>query len=313
MTKLNGHTIIDRGNRPTVLQRVGLQTFFVNDGVYVDPYQVSSVMIFRKDDLNEASISGTIGTDGLVLSSASPYMRFAPSGDPSEVESFDPDEYGAENDNFASSVFRVAEGQYVVVLDGTIDLSGYWQDGRIANTTSSVADWVDVWTVKMVEGSNFQTLINNFHLFGDTIFSITEPLLLKTHTHLATRHIPLGSKVNLKFTNEITVENKNITDGVVNIFRESAITSPKIEIKKLNEDVNLPSRVTVSGFDNATASGLISVTSDNTVVFPLDTTGLQGVLNANGGGAATGTYTAQLKFNLINETILSPLFHFIVR
>jgi len=311
MTKLNGYTIIDRGNRPTVLQRVGLQTFFVDDGVYVDPYQVSSVMIFRKDDLNDNNIATTIGGDGLVLSSASPYMRFAPSGVASDVDSFDPEEYvpGTE----ASGIYRMGEGQYVVVLDGTVNLSGSWQGARIANTASSVADWVDVWTVKMVEGSNFQTLINNFELFGDTIFTITEPLLLKTHTHLATRHVPLGSKVNLKFTNEITVENKNITQGVENIFRQSAITSPKIEIKKINEDVNLSSRVTVSGFDNAIASGLINVTSDNTVVFPLDTTVLQSVLNGVGGGAATGTYTAQLKFNLINETILSPLFHFIVR
>jgi hypothetical protein len=311
MTKLNGYTIIDRGNRPTVLQRVGLQTFFVDDGVYVDPYQVSSVMIFRKDDLNDNNIATTIGGDGLVLSSASPYMRFAPSGDASDVESFDPEEYDPGTE--ASGIYRMGEGQYVVVLDGTVNLSGSWQGARIANTASSVADWVDVWTVKMVEGSNFQTLINNFELFGDTIFTITEPLLLKTHTHLATRHVPLGSKVNLKFTNEITVENKTITQGVENIFRQSAITSPKIEIKKINEDVNLPSRVTVSGFDNAIASGLINVTSDNTVVFPLDTTVLQSVLNGVGGGAATGTYTAQLKFNLINETILSPLFHFIVR
>jgi len=246
MTKLNGHTIIDRGNRPTVLQRVGLQTFFVNDGVYVDPYQVSSVMIFRKDDLNEANITKTIGSNGLVLSSASPYMRFAPSGDASDEDSFDPGNYNADNDTFASSIFRIGVGHYVAVLDGTISLSGGWQGSPLANTTSSVADWVDVWTVKMAEGSNFQTLTNNFHLFGDTVFTITEPLLLQVRTHLANRHVTLGSRINLKFTNEITVENKNITDGVINIFRESAITSPAVEITKLNEDVNLPSRVTVS-------------------------------------------------------------------
>ena len=311
MTKLNGHEIVDRGNRPTVLQRVGLQTFFVNDGVYVDPYQVSSVMIFRKDDLNNNNISSTIGSDGLVLSSASPYMRFAPSGDASAVSSFDPSSYSTNLDNFASSVFRTGVGKYIAVLDGTIDLSGYWQDGKLANTTSSVADWVDVWTVKMVEGSKFQTLINNFHLYGDTVFTITEPLLLKTHSHLANRHINLGSKVNLKIINEITVENKNISDGVINIFKESAITSPSIEIKKINEDVNLASRVTVSSFADTSAS--VTVTSDNTMVYLLDTSNLQSILNVSTGGAATGTYTLQAKFTLIDETVYTPLFHFIVK
>jgi len=311
--KLNGYTLIDRGNRPTVLQRVGLQSFFVNDGVYVDPYQVSSVMIFNKSDLNSNNISSVIGADGLVLTTASPLMRFAASGDVSDVSAFDPDNYTAENDTFASSVYRTGEGQYIAVLDDTISLTGTWQDEALPNTASTVGDYVDVWTVKMVEGSTFQTLINNFHLYGDTVFTLTEPLLLQTRTHLANRHINIGSKINLKFTNEITVENRNIDQSIISIFKESAITSPLVEITKLNDDVNLPSRVTVSAFDNDDVSALISVTSDNTIVLPLDTVGIQSVLNTSGGGAVTGTYTAQVKFNLINETILSPLFHFIIR
>ena len=309
--KLNEHTLVDRGNRPTVLQRVGLQTFFVNDGVYVDPFEVSSVMIFKKSDLNSNNIADTIGSDGLVLSTASPYMRFAPSGDASAVESFDPDEYTADNDGFASSIFRTDVGKYVCVLDGIIDLSGTWQDLPLPNTASSVEDYVDVWTVRLVEGSTFQTLINNFHLYGDTVFTITEPLLLQTRTHLANRHLNLGSKMNLKMTNEITVENGNIDDSIISIFRESAITDPSVQVVKLNEDVNLASRVTVSSFDDT--STFTSITSDNTIVFSLDTGGLQNILNSSNGGAATGTYTIQAKFNLIDEVVYSPLFHFIVR
>ena len=279
MTKLNGQTLIDRGNRPTVLQRVGLQSFFVNDGEYVDPYQVSSVMIFTKDALNTNNIATTIDSNGLVLSSADPLMRFAVSGETSSVSAFDPSSYTATIDNFASSIYRTAKGKYTVVLDGTKDLSGNWQGSALPNGASSVADYVDIWTVKMVEGSTFQTLINEFHLFGDTVFTITEPLLLKTTSHLANRHIKLGSKVNLKVTNEITVENKNISEGVVNIFKESAITSPSVEIKKINDDVNLPSRVTVSSFDDTSA--LVTVTSDNTMVYLLDTNAIQAVLNDN--------------------------------
>lgn len=308
---LNGHKIIDRGNRPTVLQKVGLQTYFINDGVYVDPYQVSSVMIFKKSDINSNNVTGVLGGDGLVLSSASPYMRFASSGEASHTSAFDTSNYTATNDTFASSIFRTGVGKYVCVLDGTIDLSGSWQGSSLANAASSVADYVDIWTVKMVEGSTFQVLVNNFHLYGDTVFTITEPLLLHTKTSLANRYVTLGSKVNLKLTNEITVENKNIDQSVINIFKESAITSPKVEIKKINEDVNLASRVVVSSFSDTSA--LTSVTSDDTIIFNFDTAQLQTILNNNNGGAATGTYTVQANFNLIDETIYSPLFHFIVR
>lgn len=309
MTKLNGHTLVDRGNRPTVLQRVGLQSFFINDGVYVDPYEVSSCMIFRKDDLNANNISGVIDSDGLVLSSASPYMRFAPSGDATDSASFDPLDYTPGTN--ASGIYRTGVGKYIVVLDGTVNLSGNWQGEDIANTASAVADYVDIWTVKMAEGSKFQTLINNFHLYGDTVFTITEPLLLKTHTTLVNRHIKLGSKVNLKFTNDITIENKTVPESVQHIFKESAITSPEIEIKKLNDDVNLDARVTVSSFSDTGNS--VSVTSDNTIVWLFDTSNLQTILNSKTGGAATGTYTAQAKFTLIDETVYSPLFHFIVK
>jgi len=310
MTQLNDKTIIDRGNRPTVLQRVGLQSFFVNDGVYVDPYAVSSVMIFRKDDLNSTNISGVIGSDGLVLPTATPYMRFAPSGDADNVDSFDPTEY--EPGNQASGIYRMGEGHYVAVLDGTVDLTGQWQGADLPNTASAVADYVDVWTVKMVDGGSFQTLINDFHLYGDTVFSMTEPLLVTCKSHLSNRYVTIGSKINLKVTNELSIMNKDLDWAIKNIYKESAITSPAIQITKINEDVNLPSRVTVSGFDNATVSSLISVTSDNTIVFPLDTTKIVGALGTSG-GTTTGPYTAQVRFNLLNETILSPLFHFIIK
>tara|TARA_R110002051_G_C8749435_1_gene500036 strand:+ start:2862 stop:3680 length:819 start_codon:yes stop_codon:yes gene_type:complete len=272
-------------------------------------------MVFRKDALNSTNVATTLGDDGLVLSSASPLMRFSVSsgGGLPSTSGFDTSNYTATNDNWASGIFRTGVGEYTTVLDGQISLSGGWQGSPLANTASSVADYVDIWTVKISEGDSFQTLINNFHLYGDTIFTLTEPLLLKTKTHLVNRHINIGSKVNLKFTNDITVENKNITQDIANIFNDSAITTPLVEIKKVNEDVNLPSRVTVSSFDATGVSSLVRVTSDNTIVFPLDTLGIQSVLTASGGGAVTGTYTAQVKFTLINEVILSPLFHFIVR
>ena len=48
--QLNNTVIVDRGNRPNVSQRVGLRVFFINDGAYVDPYEISSVQLFKKSD-----------------------------------------------------------------------------------------------------------------------------------------------------------------------------------------------------------------------------------------------------------------------
>ncbi len=35
--QLNGVTVVDRHNRPTVIQKVDLRAFFINDGEYYDP------------------------------------------------------------------------------------------------------------------------------------------------------------------------------------------------------------------------------------------------------------------------------------
>ena len=48
--EVNGTPVVDRGNRPNVSQRVGLRTFFINDGAYVDPYEISSVKLFCSSD-----------------------------------------------------------------------------------------------------------------------------------------------------------------------------------------------------------------------------------------------------------------------
>jgi len=45
---VNNTTVVDRGNRPNISQRVGLRTYFINDGAYVDPFEISSVLIFKK-------------------------------------------------------------------------------------------------------------------------------------------------------------------------------------------------------------------------------------------------------------------------
>ncbi len=41
--QLNGTAVVDRHNRPTVIQKVALRAFFINDGEYYDPNDISGV------------------------------------------------------------------------------------------------------------------------------------------------------------------------------------------------------------------------------------------------------------------------------
>ena len=46
--QLNETKLVDRHNRPTVLQKVALRAFFINDGEYYDPADISGVTIFEE-------------------------------------------------------------------------------------------------------------------------------------------------------------------------------------------------------------------------------------------------------------------------
>jgi len=325
---LNGYTIVDRHNRPTVLEAVGLRTIFINDGLQVDPYAISSVSIVSRIDINT-------GLDNSGLLKATPLMQFSNIVNGELVSSVTEDAFDATaytpttaGQNCSpgvgtpatcggvSGIYRYTtarDGEFVVVLDGGISLSGVW-DGAggssIANSASSVLDYVDVWTVKLSQDSNWQVLINEFSLFGDTFFSLTQPMILKARNSLATKHVQLGSKMRLKIPTEITVENKDIDTSIIDIFKESVLTSATCEIVKLNEDVSLPSRVIVYSFSDTVGS--VDITSDNTLVYTWDTAFLPALLAAKGGGAATGSYTIQVKYTLIDEVIYSPRFPLIV-
>ena len=86
-----------------------------------------------------------------------------------------------------------------------------------------------------------------------------------------------------------------------------------IEIYKKNTDRNLGARVSVSGYSDT--SGSIETTSENTVIFTFDTDALRTHPRLLDGtlGSMTGTYVARLKFNALNQTIVSNEFAFIIR
>jgi hypothetical protein len=315
--QLNGVSLVDRHNRAGVLEKVALRVFFVNNGVYFDPYDISGVTVFNK--LSNTSPSSVIDINTNLISSSVAssliLMHFGASANDSGA-ALNPSSYApATNAASTSGVYRVGTGEYIVVLDGSLDISGrynfYGSSLVVANAASSVADYIDVWTVKYFQNSDYQAVINDFHLYRDTIFAVTQPLLLTTTNRLVNKNIKLDSKVDLKVTTDVNIENRDIDDATKNVFRDSAVVSAMFKIEKINEDtMALPSRVEVSGFSQT--SSLVDITSDNTMVFSFNTAALATHPSVANFAGLTGTYCLTCKYSLLNQTIVTQPMYFII-
>jgi hypothetical protein len=312
--KINGNQVTTRHERPTVLGPTALILYFINDGQYADPYEISGVSVFAASD--NQSPSSVITSDGEIKTSVSGdvLMHFSNPSANTSHSSFDASNYTVSD---ASGIYKLTTGKYAVVLNdvgdtpsGIFNLSG---DTTILNRVSATGDYIDVWTLKRNAGSDLDTIINDFTLTEDRFFGVTEPLLFRVATRLENNYLVLGSKVDLKFTNEFTLENANIDRSIVNLFKQSLVTDPMLEIYKKNQDRNLDARVEVSGY--AATSGLMDTTSENTVIFTFDTESLKSHPSLLDGtlGSMTGTYVARLKFTALNQTIVSNDMAFIIR
>jgi len=308
-------------SRPSVGGKVAIRTLFINDGKFIDPYDVSSCTIFAK--LSNASPSSIVDVDdGIIKSDATSVvlMNFGVSGGGvgAPHDGVDP-RVTSENlpwvaptlytpGSQASGIYRVGLGDYVAVLDGDVSLSGGYnnryafQEGiTVANAASAVQDYIDVWTVKMSEGSEYQLFINNFSLYNDTFTTITEPLLITTQNRLVNKKLRYGEKLDMKITTEITVQNSTLPEDTKNILKDYPITNPQIKIERVNEDsINQPARTEIQAYTDATT------TTDNTILYSFDTENdLADVVPA-------GTYIITAKYSYLTQTFVTVPFYFTI-
>ena len=312
--QLNDIPVVDRHNRPTVIQKVALRSFFINDGEYYDPTDISGVTIFAKTSNESPSsvLSGSVVSPAVLSSTI--LMQFGASAKDSGAALY-PSSYDPGVAMATSSIYRISQGQYVCILDGTQETSGqYTFNGSavyIANSASAVNDYIDAWTVKFNSGSDYQSLLNYFHLYNDTFFTSTEPLILTARNRLKNKHLTLSSIENLKITTDVTVANRSLSEGFKNIFKDSCITSATVKVDKVNEgSLPLPAYVEVSGF--TATSSTVEVTTDNTILWRFDTTQLATHPSVADFGGLTGTYRVTVKYGLLTETIISPPFYFTI-
>ena len=306
--KLNGVKVVERHNHPGTLSRNVLRLNIFNNGSYFDPYSVSSVnLFFKKENVSPSSV--LVSSTLLVSDKAASSVKFRWRSDNSNgwvaASEFSTDA------SAASGVYRTAAGRFAVVLDGTQEVSSIQRNGtEMVNEASAIGPYIDVWTVKLTENGGWQTIINDVELFQDNIVVLTEPLMLKTKERLVPNVVRLDEVVDIKVPVEITIMNRNIDQATKNTLATGYIQDPKMLIKKHNEDSNLPSWVTVSGYDDT--ADLVDVTSDNTLIMNFDTAVLTNGSVSNLGNG-TGTYSVEVKYTILNETIISPMMYFTVR
>ena len=342
MTTFNGYTVINRGNSPSPISPAKLDFFFVKDGAYIDPYQVCSVHIFPDTQFgapdNYLDLSAGSANYGLV-SSTSNNMVFHNAGydplsvPPMQMSGFDPSignmalegSYNASVPNSASGIFRTGPGQFSVILQtGT----QYWSTSattfntgpNYTNNASGTGGYLDIWTVIDAEGSRAQIYVNQFSLNTANVFATTEPLAVTTNNKLIQRYIDVGSKKKLQIKTELVIDSEPMAASLRNLMEQGALVqNPEIAITKLNETPGLVSRVWItgtevmSGPDSQFVTNGVRVDSHGTISYVFDTNNITPFYTGEILGGTTGVYEVQVKYNLLDETILSPKFKLIIR
>ena len=305
MISLNGISFSERHENPPVGGKVGLRALFYNDGQLVDPVDVSAVSVFKYSDYSSSALFTP--TDNLL--SAVPLMQFAPNA----IYGNAPADYIATWGNItaadfsnASGIFKIGTGDYVAPLRLDKDLSGVWEGTQLkaSSNVSSAVTYIDVWTVKLLAGSQYQSFIHKWSLHEDTFFSVTEPLIVKTSTKLSNKHLRFGEKIDLKAPVELTVENRNISQAVVNTLKSTLITDGAFKITKVNDNTSLEGPFVVSSFSDTLGS--VNVTSDGTLIFTWDTSQIP---TSSSFGEAKGTYAIQVQYWANGQKIISPRFY----
>ena len=344
--QLNSIRVIDRHQRPNVLNKVLLRSFFINDGAMQDPYQVSSVNVFS---IPQGTSPSSV-LDGVLISNdsaAKAEMCFQPSNEGKVRDQYGiTDQFDLSNytgslapfpgnlDEFGfdgwidsqpcsgvSGVYRLNEGEFGIVLDGILGGSlssvnqtdgavadGIW--GNMKNTASAATTYIDVWTVKLTENSPWTTIINYFELFTDTFYTVTEPPLLSTQHKLMNTNVRLGSTIQLKVAIDITLQNRSIDSSIKNLFKNAAIIDPKFKVMKVDQQAaSYPSRVTVLDWLELQD---VDVTADNTLILNFDTVKFLETQAPKDLSTPVGTYAVEVEYKLLKETIRSPLMYFTV-
>ena len=335
MTKFNGVTVIQRGNRPSPIIPAKLDFYNYIAGALSNPFQVCSVHVFPNTAFGTASpyVNQTPGnTDYGLVSATTTNMLFhnykrnevgTKIGFDANVSACaDEGDYTGDLRYSASSIFKEEVGHFSVILQPSgvyfpVSAGGIngWSP-RYNNSASGTGGYIDIWTVVHTEGSKAQIYVNTFNMDTANTFAVTEPLEVTTTNKLVQRYVQLGSKKRLQIQTDIVVDNEPIKADLRNLMETgSLLTNPEISITKLNESPVLTARVQTTGTGDVggfTSEG-VAIDSQGTISYVWDTNSITPFYDDELLGAAMGVYEVTVRYNVAGETIVSPRFKLIAR
>ena len=296
MATFGGYTVVKRYNRPNVTTKTLLELFLANNGTYFAAEAVSAVFILPDTGYTKGSpdlyinrAASDIGTPEYGLLNAagvsSTLAQFDVSNNLNAPALDAPGSYDPMGPA-ASSIYQVAEGHMAVVL----------QEGGFPGV-SAIGDYFDIWLVKDFVDANYRLYWNKFTLYDDRIISYTEPYQVTSRNELVQKYIVLGSKERLRINTDHFLANRDLSDDLKNIWRSSVIGAAEIQIR-MRHPQTTGEMTTIVPF----TSSSVEVSSEDTISYLWDTTLL-----------SRGDYTVQVKYTLLDQTILSEVFSVILR
>tara|TARA_R110000851_G_scaffold135518_1_gene270985 strand:+ start:9626 stop:10561 length:936 start_codon:yes stop_codon:yes gene_type:complete len=311
MASFNNFSVVKRWNRPSVLMKTLLETFFTNNGTYFKPYSVSTVYILPDTSLTNGSPDiyinrqvSDMGTQayGLLNASSLSSVQATFGGDISLID-LNPSAYSGAGTISASGIYSGSTsadpGHFQVVLDGSRSFLEF----------SAVGKYFDVWLVKDFEdafdtSSGWQLYWNKFEVFSDRIVTFTEPYQVTTKNKLSQKYLQLSSIPTLRITTDVFLANRNMSRDLKDIWREQVIDNAEIRIMRRNPRTSglISKIVPGTGPTQGDWSRETNVSSENTITFTWDTTQLE-----------AGDYFVQCKYTLLEQTFVSEEFSLVLR
>ena len=296
MATFGNYNVVRRYNRPNVTTKTLLELFLANNGTYFSPDAVSAVYILP--DTGATNGSPEIYINRTLSDVGTPeYGLLNATGLSSTVGVFDvsnnlntpaldvPDSYDPVGPA-ASSIYQIREGNLAIVTTENAfpDLS-------------TIGNYFDVWMVKDFSGSNYRLYWNKFTLYDDRVISYTEPFQVQTRNKLVQKYVVWGSKQRLIINTNHFLANKDLSEDLKTIWRNSVIDNAKIQIRKRHPqtsgEMTTPLPWTSSG---------VEVSSEDTISYLWDTADL-----------SKGDYTVQVEYTLLEEKIVSEEFSLVLR
>ena len=335
MTKFNGVTVIQRGNRPSPIIPAKLDFYNYIAGALSNPFQVCSVHVFPNTAFGTASpfVNQTPGDANYgLVSSTTTNMVFHnykrdDLGNRIGFDAATTDEAMASESDYtgdlrysASSIFKEAVGHFSVILQPSgvyfPTSAGATWDPRYNNSASATGGYIDIWTVVHTEGSRAQIYVNSFNMDTANAFAVTSPLQLTTTNKLIQRYVQLGSRKRLQIQTQLVVDNEPLAQSVRNLMETgSLLSNPEISITKLNESPIFDARVQLTGTEDRggfTSDG-VEIDNQGTISYIWDTNTIAPFYTDEELGGPMGVYEVTVRYDVAGETIVSPRFKLIAR